>query len=317
MKYKLRHLVEYGALRTVGAALSALPYRAALAIGWLLAVLAYGIMFRRMRRIRGRVRSVLGAERNEREIRWITWRAWRNLAFNTIEFLRLPSVNRASVEKVIEAEGVHLLQSLLGRRERFILALPHMGNWEFAGFAACLFGLPLLGITRRQRNPLIQAHLERVRALSGFQWVDRDDNVVRPVLRAMRNGRILSTFPDVRARVAGRTVRFLGGDAHIPMGIALFARLAQVPIIPTVATRVGWARHRWRTFDPIYPDPTLDRDEDLHRMTQAMMDVFDRLIREEPEQYFWFNGRWILDPLPPKRPVAPDVTLDSKASTGD
>ena len=317
MKYKMRHLVEYGALRTVGAALSALPYRAALAIGWLLAALAYAVAFRRMRRIRARVRTVLGAERSEREIRWITWRAWRNLAFNTVEFMRLPRVNRAWVEKVYAAEDIRLLQRTLAQREQFILALPHMGNWEIAGFAVCLFGLPLIGITRRQRNPLIQAFLERVRALSGFEWVDRDDNVVRPVLRAIKNGRILGSFPDVRARVAGRTVKFLGGDAHIPMGLALFARLAQVPIIPTVATRVGWTRHRWRTFDPIHPDPALDRDEDLHRMTQAMMDVFDRAIREEPEQYFWFNGRWILDPLPPKHTAAPEAILGAKVSTDD
>ena len=32
-------------------------------------------------------------------------------------------------------------------------------------------------------------------------------------------------------------------------------------------------------------------------LTQQVIDIYDRAIRQEPEQYFWYNKRWVLDPL--------------------
>ena len=64
--------------------------------------------------------------------------------------------------------------------------------------------------------------------------------------------------------------------------------------MPSCALRVGWERHRWRFFEPIWPDPSLDKEADWKRMTQLVMDRFDHLIRENPDQYFWFNKRWVL-----------------------
>jgi lauroyl/myristoyl acyltransferase len=37
-------------------------------------------------------------------------------------------------------------------------------------------------------------------------------------------------------------------------------------------------------------------------MTQATMDLFDRAIRQQPDQWFWYNRRWVLDP-PPVEPA--------------
>jgi len=30
-------------------------------------------------------------------------------------------------------------------------------------------------------------------------------------------------------------------------------------------------------------------------MTREIMQVFDRAIRTHPDQYFWYNKRWVLD----------------------
>jgi lauroyl/myristoyl acyltransferase len=70
-------------------------------------------------------------------------------------------------------------------------------------------------------------------------------------------------------------------------------------VIPAVVRRVGWARHAWLAFDAVYPDPSRPKEEDWLRMTREVMAHFDRAVREAPDQYFWFNKRWVLDPLPP------------------
>jgi len=32
-------------------------------------------------------------------------------------------------------------------------------------------------------------------------------------------------------------------------------------------------------------------------MMQKLVSIFDAEIRANPEQYFWFNKRWVLDPI--------------------
>ena len=78
---------------------------------------------------------------------------------------------------------------------------------------------------------------------------------------------------------------------------ALFAQMAHCPIYPVALIRRGWTRHECKLFDPIFPDPSLDKKDDWQRMMQALVSIFDAEIRARPEQYFWFNKRWVLDPI--------------------
>ena len=59
----------------------------------------------------------------------------------------------------------------------------------------------------------------------------------------------------------------------------------------------GWSRQRWRFLEPILPDGEMDKKEDQVRMTQEAMHLFSGFVREHPEQYFWYNKRWVLEPL--------------------
>ena len=79
--------------------------------------------------------------------------------------------------------------------------------------------------------------------------------------------------------------------------MATFARMAKVPIFPIIMTREGWAHHRIRTLPSVEPDMTLDKQTDVNRMTSLVMETFDREIQAAPEQWFWFNKRWVLDPV--------------------
>ncbi|MFO1522196.1 MAG: hypothetical protein U1G05_09190 [Kiritimatiellia bacterium] len=98
-------------------------------------------------------------------------------------------------------------------------------------------------------------------------------------------------------------VRFLGKEANVVAGMGMFARMADVGVIPVILTRQGWTTHHWLAHEPIFPDAKADRDEDCRRITQAVMDIFDDAVRRHPDQYFWYNKRWVLDPLPPAPPA--------------
>jgi len=294
MKYRLSHLLEYGALRGISGLIAILPYRAALVLGWLIARLTFLALHVRMDRFRQRVRQVMGAAKSEAEVRAILWIAWRNFVFNIVESMRTPKINLQWINAHIDHSEARLLMDELQAGRGVVLAVPHMGNWDLAGVGCALLGIPLVVIGRRQKNPLVDAWLNQMREYTGVVALHKESNALAGIVRRLKQGQVLAILPDVRAKTGKMQTRFLGVDTEIPAGMALFAREANVIIQPAVVMRIGWTHHRWHGFPPIHPNPALDRETDMKRMTQMVMDHFGEAIREHPEQYFWFNNRWVL-----------------------
>jgi KDO2-lipid IV(A) lauroyltransferase len=170
-----------------------------------------------------------------------------------------------------------------------------MGNWELAGIALANFGVPLFVIMRSQKNPLIDAYLNKTREATAIDAVKMGSRTIAGVVEKLKEGRVLAILPDIRAKRNPVVVDFLGGRADIARGMAFFARSAGVPILPVHIWREGWCKHHWiLSSDAVYPDNNMNRDADVERMTKLVMSHFDEIIRKHPDQYFWFNKKWIL-----------------------
>lgn len=294
----IRYALEYAAVRVVAAVLQALPYRLALCAGWALAWLGfYGFRFRR-RAAEARLLEIFGDRYTPRERRRIAWRSWRNFVFSGIELIRVPVSTPEWVRSIVDDGGTMIkLQQHLAGGQGAIVALLHMGSWELAALSCHAYGIPLFSLAAAQKNARVDAYLNRLRAQTGFETVLRDASALKQLLRRIRAGKVLAILPDVRAKTEALTVRFLGRPANVAGGLGFIAKQTGVPVFPCVITRVGWTRHRYRIGDPIRPDPALDKQADGRRITQQVFDVFDPCVRAEPEQWFWFNKRWLFDPL--------------------
>lgn len=298
MSVRFKHRVEYVLLLFLSKLLCLLPYRAALALGAGLAWTAFYVFRFRVKEAVRRIETVLGDQVTPAEAHRMAWRSLRNLFFNAVEILRFPRLRRAWVETHVDTSAVDVIRAQWDASRGAILAVPHMGNWDLAGVGAHLMGLPIFFLARRQKNPLTDQLLNRLRNVTGVETILTDSKALRRIIRHLKEGRIFAMLPDVRARESGRLVPFLGGQAALATGMESFARHAHVPIFPAYALREGWTRHRWVVLEPVYPDPSLDRDTDQARIMHEVMARFDEAIRRYPDQYFWFNKRWILDPLP-------------------
>jgi lauroyl/myristoyl acyltransferase len=275
-----------------------LPYRLALGLGWVLAWLAFYVFRWRVRTAISRIEDVFGDQLTRREVRRVAWVSLRNTFFNGVEVMRIPSITKAWVEDVLDTSVINEFKLIWGGEEGAIFALPHMGNWDVAGVAATLFDLPIFTITGKQHNPLFDDYMNHMRGFTGIETIPRDSKtLLRKVIRNLKAGKILAFTSDLRSRTKGMSVQFLGKEANIVAGMALFARQTNVPVFPVVVTREGWGRHKWHVCEPIRPDKSLDKQDDWNRITQYVMDKFEVAIRERPDQYFWYNKRWVLDPF--------------------
>jgi lauroyl/myristoyl acyltransferase len=300
MKYRPKHIAEYILLRTFAGFVNLLPYKAALCVAWLNAFLGFYIIRFRVRLVKDRMRSVFGDRMTEKEISRAAWISWRNLVFNGVEMLRAPKMTAAQVQSRYDIEDcIKAIKKVTDSGRGAIVAAPHMGNWELGCLSLHLCGIPMFSIAARQKNPLTSDFLHRLRMSHGLETIERGSGSMRSVLKGLKAGHVLAITPDARMKTADLETPFLGGVANLGKGTCLFAKQANVPVIPVIATRIGWGRHQLKHYDPIEPDNSLDKQDDVRRMMNLIVEICDKTIQESPEQWFWYNKRWVLDPVDP------------------
>jgi lauroyl/myristoyl acyltransferase len=164
-------------------------------------------------------------------------------------------------------------------------------------------GVPIFFITGKQKNPLVDRYLNGMRRSTGISTIERGSTLLKTVVRRLRQGEVLGFQPDVRSATEGVRIRFLGKEANVVAGMALFAKMSDVPIFTSVTRRVNWTEHTFHLYPAVRPDSRVEKERDWQRMTQEIFTLIEREILDRPEQWFWYNKRWILDPLP--KPAAP------------
>ena len=324
----VRWRIEYGAVAALGALMRALPHAAAQAFAWPLARAAYALMGSRRREAKRRLRLVLGPERPEADIRRAAWLSFRNMAFNLVDMLRIRRFDAAALRRQVPQTDeaiAHLRAELAAANGRgIILALPHCGNWDLAGSIVELAGLPIFSVAARQRNPYMNRLMNRMREGHGMDVLERDGGprVYLEMLRRIRRGQVFAILPDTRSRTPALAVPFLGGTANLARGMGLLACQAGAPVVPLVMRRVAWRRFEIEFFPTLRADPSADRDAEEMRLTREVVARFDAAIRATPGQWFWYNKRWVLDPVEPETDTlsgpatAPNnETTDNKETT--
>jgi len=297
MKHRPKHLFEYLLLRGLTGLASILPLRAALAVGWLIGRFFFHVLRFRTVKAQSRLQEVFGDRFTARERRRIAWHSFRNICFNAVEAARFHKLTPGQMHRMPLYKAIEQVHNAYRQNGPLIVATAHMGNWDLAGVASKLDGMPIFSIARRQKNPLTDELLNKMRNATGMEIVLNDSRVLQNVVRQLKKGGVLAILPDVHSRTEALSIDFLGGKANLGAGTALFAQMANCPIYPVVLSRKGWTRHDCKVFDPIVPDPALDRNADRLRIMQTLLSIFDAEIHADPGQYFWFNKRWVLDPV--------------------
>ncbi len=305
MRYRFQHILEYSALRGFAAVLNVLPYRAALAVAWCAARFTFHVLRFRRRETLRRIHEVLGADLPARSAKRIAWLSLRNVAFNGVEMMRAPAIDLAWVDRHIPDFKNHMaeVKALVEQYGGAVITVPHMGNWDLAGWACHRYGIRMFTITGKQKNPLVNDWINRQRE-SGMTILERGGGTLKRILKMLRGGNVLAILPDVRMPSPDLKIPFLGGTANFGRGMAMFAITARVPVIPAIFRRQGWGRHTFDHLPAILPDPSLDKEQDAQRITEAVIAQVDSAIRQTPEQWFWYNKRWVLTPIREDAPPA-------------
>ena len=299
----VRHFVEYAVVWIISLFLRLLPLAAAQGVAWVLARAAYCVMASRRNEAKRRLRFLMGKEATRQEIADAAWISFRNIVFNAVDMFRIRMFSRKDAERRIEDLRVavaHIRRTLeKAGGSGAILALPHCGNWDLAGSAVFLSGVPIFSVAGKQRNPWMNRWINRMRAGRGMVVLERGESGGRTyleMLRRIKRGEVFAILPDTRSRTPALPVPFLGGTANIARGMGLLSWQTGAPVIPLVIRRTSWRRFIIDFHPTVWPDRSAPRDAEELRITREVLDRFDADIRATPDQWFWYNKRWGLDP---------------------
>lgn len=289
--------VEYAALKMACAFVNVLPYRVAMALadgfGWVL----FAVFRYRRARTLGRIRCVF-PEKSEREVRAIALRSLRNVLGNAVEMMRAPKLDRAWMDKhVVEGPRYKdLLKGLVDEGHGVVVMVPHSGNWYMPAWSTAVYGLNLFAIAARQRNPKLEAWMNR--QYGAVEVLDRDDKTTLvKIVRKLKAGGVFAILPDLRVWDEDVDAEFLGGHANVSRAGAAFAVKCGSPIVVAQVYREK-GKHVYNHIATLRPDPNaVDKRAEAGRLTQETLKLLDAAIRERPGDWFWYNKRWILEPI--------------------
>jgi KDO2-lipid IV(A) lauroyltransferase len=297
LRMRVKHAIEYALLRAVSLVVNALPYQLALAVGWALAWPIHWLGRFRVAEARRRIRQVFPDIPDSR-VRHIAWISFRNAVFNGMEIMRAGRLTKAWTSAHVDVRGVLDVARRHLEERPVIIAVLHMGNWDLAGQAVELGGLPSFFIMRSQRNPYTTRLLNAGRTAHGSQVLERDDpSMIRKAVRMLKEGKTMAILIDLRARQQALPLEFLGHPANIAGGVGLMAWLSGAVVLPCSLVRNGWTRHEAKVLDEILVDRAADKGAEIERITRRALTVLSAEAMRLPEQYFWYNKRWVLEPV--------------------
>ena len=116
----------------------------------------------------------------------------------------------------------------------------------------------------------------------------------------LESGRAFAILPDLRVPQPDVEVNFLGGKANVSHAGAMFAVKCGAPIVVAVMRREN-GKHVFDHVGTLRPDPAAaDKKVEAARLTREAMKLLDERIKAHPEHWYWYNKRWLLQPVDAK-----------------
>ncbi len=228
-------------------------------------------------------------------------RCYRNIWLDGVEPHLYPHLDAGNVDELVGLRGEEHLKEGLSRGKGVLLLIGHFGLNTLTmaalghrGYTINQISAPptvwrdILGKenvnpfafrrasrTWRNEQALPATHI----SVFGF---------LRPVFKALRRNEILCIAVDGGGGNSWTKVEFLGRTCNVSAGPASLALRTGAAVIPAVVLRHGDGKHTVVMEPALEISRSGDREEDERAVTQSVMDVLERWVRDHPDHYAGF-----------------------------
>ncbi len=211
------------------------------------------------------------------------------------EFFRLQDASREWILENCVIEGVENIEAALDAGRGGILALPHLGHWDFAGACCAALGLPMTVVAEPVEPPELFDWFAASRKRIGLEVIPLGPHAGADVSRALGANRIVCLLCDRDLVGNGVSVDFFGETTTVPSGPATLALRTGARLLPCAAFFAADGFHVGRVA-PAIPAAREGRlRADVQRVTEALVQQMETFIRAAPEQWLLMQPNWPSD----------------------
>ncbi len=284
-------LLPYGALKFLarGAALLMRPIRPAVKL------------------VRANIRTAM-PELPDREVRRICSESFFHLFYNMLEFIWLDgSPERIRRCCYAPPEIRARVQGYAAEGKRIIFVNPHLGSWEASGIMVPVYGdAKMAAVAKPVSNPYLNKLLNsgNREKIDGLRIIF-SRGAARTAIKLLKAGWSIGLLIDQNTRVrnGGAFIDFFGLPVASSLSPAVLKRYCDAHDIPAVllyGTSIRCADGRVHATVEELPRPFAEYADD-RAVVQEIMNMSERYIRKNPEQYLWLYKRF--QHIPPDAPA--------------
>ena len=245
---------------------------------------------RHLRRVNPRLRGIA--------LRQAVQQAFDSYARYYVESFRLPTLSSRAVNAGFSVEGYDQIPAAIAAGTGVILALPHLGGWEWAGRWLIERGFKMTVVVEAIEPPELFEWFADLRQKLGMTVVPLGPGVAGTILKALRDNEVVCLLCDRDIDRNGIPVQFFGEQTTLPAGPATLGLRTGAPVLPVAVYFTDRYNGHHAVVRPALPTQRSGDGlrADVHRVTQVLATELEYLIRRAPEQWHLFQPNWPSDP---------------------
>ncbi|MCM8780918.1 MAG: mitochondrial fission ELM1 family protein [Candidatus Omnitrophica bacterium] len=282
--------IGYIIFRLTGPLFRAIPVDLALFAGRRLGDFLYYFDLKRKARVYSNIKLAFADELSPGEINIITKRFYHNFGQSLIEVLLIPKIDKDYIARYVTIEGMENIKEAFKKKRGVIFLGVHAGSWELSNVVSSNLGFTFNLFVRDQRHPLLDNLLNQYRLRRGCKIISRK-NQLRQLIHCLKNNEAVGMTVDQGGR-QGILVRFFGRLTPLSSGPVRLALRYGATILPGFYTRTK--SHCIKVIiGPVFNLKRTDNlQQDIRDNLQELTYIFERYIRQYPEQYLWSYKIW-------------------------
>lgn len=197
---------------------------------------------------------------------------------------------KSELGAIVSEHNPEIFQKFIDEKQKFIAVTGHFGHWELIPQYFSAHYKTFVGIGKRfGDSQKLTDELFEYRRKQGIEILPKR-GAMREFVKAIKEDKLLGFLPD-QSSSFGSTVEFFGKKIVWLDTASRIAKQFDIPVFPIYIVSDDMKNHRLIFFDPMFPDSTLEKEEDIVRLSQHQASSLEQIIKDYPDSYFWFHKR--------------------------
>lgn len=258
-----------------------------------LAWFAYSVSKKHRDIIQRNLDFAFGQELSKKQKKQIGIDSFMNLIDTTFGIIERDKMEKSEVIKNVSFQNEEIVQAYQKAGKQFIFVTGHYGNWELLSQSIAIhFDLTLVGVGRELDSKKMDEILIKNRERFNVEMVYKN-GAMKGCIKAIAQKKTIGILVDqnLGSHQSIDVSFFNQKTTHTPIA-SILSRKFGIDMIPAFISTDDYTNYTVTIYPAIKSLKTENQEEDLEKMTQSQAEAMEKVIRQQPNQWFWQHKRW-------------------------